>query len=381
MKMKKHMGKIKTLALLMLATGTMQAFAMQEVKLGFAAPMTGAQAKYGKDMQNGLILAVEEFNATKPKFNKEDVKFVLVSEDDQADPKTGTSVAQKLVDAKISGMLGHFNSGTSIPASSVYNKAGIAQIAMATAPEYTKQGFKNAFRMMTSDTQQGSVMGKFAASTLKFKRIAIIDDRTAYGQGLADQFEQAAKANGATIVRREFTTDKATDFKAILTNIKKDGADAIFFGGAEGQGAPLVQQMRGLAINSVFLSGEMVKTDNFIKLATKSAEGSIASLAGLPLDKMPKGAIYQAKYKKRFASDVETYSPYAYDAAYAMMSAMVKAGSADTAKYLPILASTAMSGVASKKLSYDAYGDLKDGSITIYKVVGGTWKAIQTIGN
>ncbi|MDF6993792.1 branched-chain amino acid ABC transporter substrate-binding protein, partial [Escherichia coli] len=142
------------------------ASAQEVIKLGFAAPMSGPQAQYGTDMKNGATLAVEEFNATKPKIAGKDVKFQLKAEDDQADPKTGTAVAQKLVDSGIKGMLGHFNSGTSIPASRVYNPAGIAQIAMATAPEYTKQGYKTTFRMMTSDTQQGSVVGTFAVKKL-----------------------------------------------------------------------------------------------------------------------------------------------------------------------------------------------------------------------
>ena len=164
--------------------------------MGFAGPMTGAQAHYGKDFQNGITLAVEDINATKPVIGGKPVRFVLDSADDQADPRTGTTVAQKLVDDGIKGMLGHFNSGTTIPASRIYANAGIPEIAMATAPEYTQQGFKTTFRMMTSDTQQGSVAGTFAVKTLRVKKIAIVDDRTAYGQGLADQFEKAAKACG-----------------------------------------------------------------------------------------------------------------------------------------------------------------------------------------
>lgn len=337
-------------ALCTLAGGAMTAASAQEViKLGFAAPMSGPQAQYGTDMKNGATLAVEEFNATKPKIAGKDVKFQLMAEDDQADPKTGTAVAQKLVDSGIKGMLGHFNSGTSIPASRVYNQAGIAQIAMATAPEYTKQGYKTTFRMMTSDTQQGSVVGTFAVKKLGYKNIAIVDDRTAYGQGLADEFEKAAKAAGATIVRREFTNDKASDFKAILTQIKSKNPDAVFYGGAEGQSAPLLKQMRELGMKSTLMSGEMSKTDDFIKLAgPQAAEGMVASLAGLPLEQMPGGAGYKARYEKRFGTPVQTYSPYAYDGAMALMKAMVAAGSSDPAKYLPILAATNTQGVTAK---------------------------------
>ena len=362
-----------------LAFGTTGAQA-EDIKLGFAAPMTGAQAQYGKDMQNGVVLAIEEFNATHPKIGGKEVKFVLLSEDDQADPKTGSVVAQKLVDKGIQGMLGHFNSGTSIPASTVYNRAGIPQIAMATAPEYTRQGFKNTFRMMTSDTQQGSVIGAFAVKKLGAKTIAIVDDRTAYGQGLADEFEKAAKAAGGKIVRREFTNDKAVDFKAVLTNIKRSNPDIIFFGGAEAQSAPMAKQMKELGLKAPLVSGEMSKTDNFIKLAGPAANGTVVSLAGLPLDQMPGGPGYKQRYEKRFGSKVETYSPYAYDGAMAMMKAMVKANSAEPAKYLPVLAKTSMIGVTTRNLAYDARGDLKDGGITVYKVVDGQWTVLESVG-
>ncbi|SFQ21925.1 branched-chain amino acid ABC transporter substrate-binding protein [Ralstonia sp. NFACC01] len=369
-------------ALCALAGGATTAASAQEViKLGYAGPMTGPQAQYGKDMQNGLTLAVEEFNATKPKIAGKEVKFQLISEDDQADPKTGTTVAQKLVDSGIKGMLGHFNSGTTIPASRIYNNAGIAEIAMATAPEYTKQGYKTTFRMMTSDTQQGSVVGTYAVKKLGYKNIAIVDDRTAYGQGLADEFEKAAKAAGATIVRREFTNDKASDFKSILTQIKGKKPDAVFYGGAEGQSAPLVKQMRELGMKSTLMSGEMSKTDDFIKLAgAQSAEGVVCSLAGLPLEQMPGGAGYKARYEKRFGTPVQTYSPYAYDGAMALMQAMVKAGSSDPSKYLPILAATNMQGVTAKHYAYDDKGDLKDGGITVYKVTGGKWTPLESVG-
>lgn len=360
--------------------GTAHAQQAEDVKLGFAGPMTGAQAHYGADFQNGITLAVEEMNATKPVIGGKPVRFVLDSADDQADPRTGTTVAQKLVDDGIKGMLGHFNSGTTIPASRIYANAGIPQIAMATAPEYTQQGFKTTFRMMTSDTQQGSVAGTFAVKNLGMKKIAIVDDRTAYGQGLADQFQKAAKAAGATIVDREFTNDKAVDFKAILTKLKSAKPDLVYYGGADSQAGPMVKQMKSLGIKAPLMGGEMVHTPTFLKIAGPAAEGTIASLAGLPLDDMPGGKDYVLKYKKRFNQDVETYSPYAYDGAMAMMKAMEKANSTDPVKYLPVLAKTDMAGVTTKSLEYDAKGDLKNGGITIYKVEGGQWKPLQSVG-
>ena len=377
-KMKQIAGA--TVVAAMSLVGTAHAQQAEDVKLGFAGPMTGAQAHYGADFQNGITLAVEEMNATKPVIGGKPVRFVLDSADDQADPRTGTTVAQKLVDDGIKGMLGHFNSGTTIPASRIYANAGIPQIAMATAPEYTQQGFKTTFRMMTSDTQQGSVAGTFAVKSLGMKKIAIVDDRTAYGQGLADQFAKAAKAAGATIVDREFTNDKAVDFKAILTKLKQVNPDLVYYGGADSQAAPMVKQMKSLGIKAPLMGGEMVHTPTFLKIAGPAAEGTIASLAGLPLDDMPGGKDYVVKYKKRFNQDVETYSPYAYDGAMAMMKAMEKANSTDPVKYLPVLAKTDMQGVTTKDLAYDAKGDLKNGGITIYKVENGQWKSLQSIG-
>ena len=369
-----------TLVAALSLAGTAHAQQVEEVKVGFAGPMTGAQAHYGKDFQNGITLAVEEMNATKPVIGGKPVHFVLDSADDQADPRTGTTVAQKLVDDGIKGMLGHFNSGTTIPASRIYANAGIPQIAMATAPEYTQQGFKTTFRMMTSDTQQGSVAGAFAVKNLGMKKIVVIDDRTAYGQGLADEFSKAAKAAGGTIIDREYTNDKAVDFKSVLTKAKAMAPDLVYFGGADSQAAPMVKQMKSLGIKAPLMGGEMVHTPTFLQIAGDAANGTVASLAGLPLDQMPGGKDYVAKYKKRFGEDVQTYSPYAYDGAMAMFDAMKKANSTDPAKYLPFLAKTSMPAVTSSDLAYDPRGDLKNGGITLYKVVDGKWTTLQSVG-
>ncbi|NDV12941.1 branched-chain amino acid ABC transporter substrate-binding protein [Crenobacter caeni] len=351
------------------------------VKIGFAAPLTGPQAHYGEEYKNGVTLAIEDANAEKPVIGGLAVTFELVAEDDQADPKAATQIAQKFVDDKVNGVVGHFNSGTSIPASKIYSDGGIPMVAMATAPAFTQQGFKNTFRSMTSDTQQGSVMGKFVVEKLGAKNIVIVDDRTAYGQGLADEFEKAVKAAGGTVSKREFTNDKATDFAAILTSIKAQNPDIIFFGGADAQSAPMAKQMKRLGIKAPLVSGEMTKTPNFVKLAGKEAEGTIASLAGLPLAQMPKGKDYETRYKTRFNTDVATYSPYGYDAARAMIAAMKKADSTDPAKYLPALASNAYTdGVTTSNWAYDDKGDLKDGGITVYQVKNGDWVVLETVG-
>lgn len=351
------------------------------VKIGFAAPLTGPQAHYGEEYKNGVTLAIEDANAEKPSIDGKPVTFELVAEDDQADPKIATQLAQKFVDNKVAGIVGHFNSGTSIPASKIYSDAGIPMVAMATSPVFTTQGYKTTFRSMTSDTQQGSVMGQFVVNKLGAKKIVIVDDRTAYGQGLADEFEKAVKAAGGEVVKREFTNDKATDFAAILTSIKGVSPDVVFYGGADAQSAPMAKQMKRLGLKAPLVSGEMTKTPNFLQLAGKEAEGTIASLAGLPLDKMPKGADYATRYKARFNMDVATYSPYGYDATRVLIAAMKEANSADPAKYLPVLAKIEYKdGVTSSNWTYDEKGDLKDGGITVYKVQNGQWTVMETVG-
>ncbi|WP_028534806.1 branched-chain amino acid ABC transporter substrate-binding protein [Paludibacterium yongneupense] len=351
------------------------------VKIGFAAPLTGPQAHYGDEYKNGVTLAIEDANAEHPKIGGKPVTFVLDAQDDQADPKTATQLAQRFVDDKVSGIIGHFNSGTSIPASTIYANAGIPEIAMATAPAFTAQGYKTVFRSMTSDTQQGGVMGRYVVEKLGARRIVIVDDRSAYGQGLADEFEKSAKAAGGEIVKREYTNDKATDFAAILTSIKAVHPDAVYYGGADAQSAPMVKQMKRLGLTMPLVSGEMTKTPDFLHVAGAEGDGTIASLAGLPLDKMPKGKEYAAHYKARFNTEVATYSPYGYDAARVMIAAMKQADSAEPAKYLPTLARIDYTdGVTAPHIGYDDRGDLKVGGITVYKVVKGKWTVLETIG-
>lgn len=367
---------LATLSAASLATSQAQA---ADVKLGFAAPLTGAQAHYGIDMQNGLQMALDEANKQGIKLDGETAHFVLVSRDDQADPKTGVVVAQQLVDEQVKGVLGHFNSGTTIPASRVYHDAHLPEIAMATSPVYTAQGYNNTFRMMTSDTQQGAAAGKFMVTVLKANKVAIIDDRTAYGQGLADEVEKAVKAAGGQVVRREFTTDKSEDFTSILTNIKKAAPAAVFFGGVDQQSAPMKQQMVKLGIKAPLVSGEMTRSDDFIKIAGKAAEGTYASLAGVPLETMPTGKDFAQRYEATFKQAPGVYSPYAYDGAWNMIMAMKEAGSADPAKYLPVLAKLTRKGATSGNIAYDAKGDLKEVAVTLYKVHDGKWEMVQTM--
>jgi branched-chain amino acid transport system substrate-binding protein len=355
---------------------TAQAEEAVTVKIGQSSPLTGPQAHIGKDNDNGVRLAIDEINAKKPVIDGKAVTFEVMSEDDQADPKTATIVAQRMIDEGIVGVVGHLNSGATIPASKVYADNDIPQVSpSATAIKYTAQGFKTAFRVMTNDEQQGKVLGTYAAKL--GKKVAIVDDQTAYGQGLAAEVEKAAKAAGAEVVAVEHTNDKATDFSAILTSIKGKAPDVVFFGGMDPQGAPMAKQMRQLGMKAQFLGGDGLQTPKFIELAGADAEGAIASIPGLPIEKMPKGADFKKKFEEKYGQ-IQLYAPYAYDAAYVMVDAMQRANSTDPAKYLPELGKTSFEGVTGK-IGFDAKGDLTSGPITLYTVKGGKWETLETI--
>lgn len=348
------------------------------VKIGQVSPLTGPQAHLGKDNDNGARLAIDENNAAGIMLGGKKVKFLLVSEDDVADPRTATIVAQKLVDQRVAGVIGHLNSGTSIPASKIYLDAGIPQISpSATAITYTAQGYKTAFRVMTNDRQQGKVLGEYAVKNMGAKRIAIIDDRTAYGQGLADEVDKAVKASGGEVIAREFTTDRSTDFLAILTSIKSKKPDVVFYGGMDAQGGPMAKQLQSLGIQAKFLGGDGLQTTEFLKLAGSQADGVTASSPGLPIDSMPGGKEFRQKFTDRFGA-IQTYAPYAYDAVNVMVEAMKKADSAEPARYLAELPKVQRSGVTGN-ISFDESGDVRGGAITLYQVKGGKWEVLETV--
>jgi branched-chain amino acid transport system substrate-binding protein len=367
----------KLLIAMILAVAPWAATAADAVKIGCVAPLTGPQAHLGRDIENGARLAVDTINAANPSLGGKPVQFALQVEDDQADPKTATVVAQKLVDEGAMGVVGHLNSGASIPASRIYSDNGVPQVSPAsTAVAYTHQGFKTTFRLMANDSQQGHALGQYAVKL--GKRVAVVDDRTAYGQGLIDEVIKAVKAAGGEIVGREYTTDKSTDFTAILTSIKAKKPDVVVFGGMDPQAAPMLRQMRTLGMKTSFLGGDGMQSAEFIKLAGSSAEGAIGSSPGLPLEKMPGGADFTKRFGEKFGK-VQIYAPFSHDAALVLIQAMLRAGSAEPAQYLPELVKTQVDGVIGP-IAFDAKGDLKDGPVTLYQVKDGKWQAVETIG-
>lgn len=377
-----RIGQLSALAIAIVLAGCGQKEAAktgpETIRIGSVAPLTGSQSHIGKDNDNGARLAVDEINAQGLTLGGKAVMLELVSEDDAADPKTATNVAQKLVDQGVKAVIGHLNSGTTIPASKIYHDAGIPQISpSATATAYTAQGYNTAYRVMANDAQQGKALGQYAVNKVGAKKVAIIDDRTAYGQGLADEFEKAAKAAGATVVAREYTSDKATDFAAILTSIKGKSPDLVFFGGMDPQGGPLAQQLKRLGLSAKLLGGDGLQNINFIKLAGADGEGVIASSPGLPLDAMPGGADFKKRFEAKYGP-IQVYAPYAYDAVQVLVAAMKRADSADPAKVLAALPQTDHAGV-SGPLRFDAKGDTAGGAVTLYQVKNGAWAVLETV--
>jgi branched-chain amino acid transport system substrate-binding protein len=355
----------------------------QVVKIGHVGPVSGAIAHLGKDNEWGARLAIEELNAKGVSINGKKIKFELVAEDDAADPKQGTAAAQKLVDAKVSGVVGHLNSGTTIPASKIYSDAGIPQISpSSTNPKYTRQGYKTAFRVVADDVHLGGTLGRYAVNELKGKSIAVIDDRTAYGQGVAEEFEKAVKAAGGNLVGHEFTTDKATDFMPILTTLKGKKPDIIFFGGMDAVGGPMMKQMKSLGIKAKFMGGDGICTNEMIKLAGDAmADGQVVCAEAGGVDGALKKGMddFGAKFKKRFNDDVKLYSPYVYDAVFVMVDAMQRAKSSEPAKYLPELAKTTGFKGVTGTISFDAKGDIKNGALTLYTFKAGKRDQIAVV--
>jgi branched-chain amino acid transport system substrate-binding protein len=348
-----------------------------EIRIGHVAPLTGGIAHLGKDNENGARLAIDQANQAKLQIGGQTVTFALLSEDDQADPKVGTTVAQKLVDAKVAGVVGHLNSGTSIPASPIYNQAGIPVISgSATNPKLTEQGFKNQFRIVGRDDQQGPAIASYLAGEKNPKLVAVIDDATAYGEGIANEVEKTLKAANIQVLPREKGTDRTTDWKAVLTKLRGKQPDAVFYGGMDATGGPLLKQGRELGMKAVFAFGDGACTDKMQELAGDAAEGLLCSQAGIPPQAASK--TFLDAYKKQFNADPILYSPFTYDAVNLLIEAMKKANSADPAKYLPELRKISFSG-ATGSISFDDKGDREDAEITIFTMKGGKIEPLAVV--
>jgi branched-chain amino acid transport system substrate-binding protein len=359
------------------------AHAQQEVKIGAAAPASGPSAHLGKDIENGARLAIEDLNAKGAMIAGKKVKWALQAEDDGGDPKQGTAVAQKLVDGGVVAVVGHLNSGTTVPASKIYYSAGIPQITpSATTPLYTHQGFKSAFRLVANDQMVGATLARYAAATLQVRKVAVIDDRTAFGQGLADEFVKGIKkAGGVELVSRQYTSDKATDFNAILTQIRGRHPDLVFYGGMDAVAGPMLKQMQALGIDVRFMGGDGVCSERLPELAGGAVgEDRItcAVAGGVSGAQEAAYAAFAERYRQRYKYELQTYAPYAYDAVMVFAAAMQAAGSSDPARFVPALAAIHYQGVTGA-IAFDANGDLGSAALTLFTYRGGKKTKMQVV--
>ena len=342
-----------------------------QVKIGTVSPLSGPSAHAGKDIENGARMAIDDLNAKGIVLGGSKVQWVLQPEDDGADPRTGTTVAQKLVDAKVAAVVGHLNSGTTVPASKIYANAGIPQISpAATTPVYTNQVFKTAFRVVANDNLIGRTLATYTLGTLKAKKIAVIDDRTAFGQGLADEFVKGVKkaGAGASVVSRQFTGDKATDFSAILTQIRARDPDVIFYGGMDAVAGPMLKQMKALGLRAKLISGDGVCSEKMPLLAGDAlVDDKVYCVVAGGVGAAQEAGLnaFTQRYQQRYKLPVQSYAPYAYDAVMVFAKAMQSANSSDPAKFLPALAAVRHEGITGS-IAFDRKGDLRDAAMTIY---------------
>jgi branched-chain amino acid transport system substrate-binding protein len=344
------------------------------VKVGFAAPLTGDNALYGQGMKRAVELALAEANASEEAKAK-GITFEIRAEDDAADPKQAVNVANALsADAGVVALVGHFNSGCSIPASPVYNEAGMAMVTVSSNPQLTAQGYNVVNRIVAKDDAQGGFAGAMAID-MGFMEIAIIDDATPYGQGLAAEFKKAFTAAGGTVVSEDRIQPKEVDFSALVTKLKKAAPAAVYYAGAHTEGALITKQMTEAGLKVPVIGGDMLYTPEYIKIAgADNAEGDIATSLGLPLEQQPKGAEFLEKYEAEYGQAPEAYDSYAYDAANVIIAAVLKSG-VDRAAVASAIRAGSIDGVTGV-VAFDENGDNKQQVISSFKVDGGEWKQI-----
>lgn len=359
------------LAALFATIGVHAHAAEQVVKIGVSGPLSGANAFAGKDNENGVRMAIEELNAQKIQVGADVLRFVLQSEDDAGDPKQGVTVAQKFADAGVKFVLGPYNSGVAIPASRVYNDSGILMSTVGTNPKITASGYPTVFRIVASDTQVGSAVAGYAAKELKIKNIGVIDDRTAFGQGIAMEFKRQAQKAGIKVAGHEFTNDKASDFAAILTALRAKKVDAIFYGGYAPQAAPMVRQMKQLGLNVPLLGGDTLCSPEMARLGGAAVGENVrCAQAGAIVAKQPGGAAFLAGYKKRFGREPDVYAPSFYDQTKFIAQAIQSARTVDAKAVGVAMHTISYQGVVGT-YGYDPKGNLKKTAVTVYTFKNG----------
>lgn len=345
------------------------------VKIGFAAPLTGDNAIYGQGMKRAVEMAIAEANES-GEAAEAGYEFVLAAQDDQADPKQAVNVANLLVgDGDVVGVVGHFNSGCSIPASPVYDRAGMAMVSVSSNPQLTAQGFATVNRIVAKDDAQGGAAATLVYDTLGIKSVVVIDDSTPYGEGLATEFLKEFEAAGGEVLATDKIQAKEVDFSALITKFKSVNPGAIYYGGAHTEGALISKQASEAGLDVPVIGGDMLFSADYVSIAgVDNAEGDICTSLGLPLEQQPRGVEFMEAYEARYGQAPEAYDSYAYDSAWIIIQAALDAGADRTAVAEQIRTMTydGVTGIA----DFDDNGDTKNAAISAYRVVDGVWEQL-----
>ncbi len=345
------------------------------VKVALVAPLTGDIAAHGQGMKRGAELAVEEA-VQSGRFKN--VRLELAAFDDRGDPKEAVTVANQIIsDPTILGVVGHLNSGCSIPASQIYNRRNVLMITPAsTNPKLTQQGLKNVFRLCTTDDVQGKFAADFAIDGLKIERAVVIHDKTAYGQGLADEFRKEFEARKGPVLSYDGIDVGEKDYKALLTRIKTSSPQLIYFGGMHPECGLISKQAKELGLAIPVFAGDGVVTPEYAKIGGPATEGDYASMTGLPPEKLPAAQQFLENYRKRFPKDdMQPYDPYTYEAVNLVLEAIEKTGG-DRAKMIDYIANVKFNGILGES-SFDEKGDTRNKMITIYQVKNGKFVSVD----
>lgn len=354
----------------------------REVKIAIAEPLTGDIAALGQGLKRAAVLAIEEANASGrfPRFKLRGVEF-----DDRSDPKEAVNVANRIVsDPDIVAVVGHFNSGCSIPASAVYARAGLPMLnAGSSNPQLTLQqlspswpGPHNIFRVNTTDDAQGTIAAEFAAQSLKSKTVAIVHDKTAYGQGIAEVFQTRFTELGGTVLSFDGVQTGDKDFKALVTRIKPLAPDLLYFGGTYTEGGLILRQAREAGLKAPYLTGEISFDPDFLRIAGGAAEGAYVTYLGRPPELLESAKLFIEKYRLAYpGSEVKAYDHYAYEVTNILLAAMEKVGP-DKSKIIETLRGMSYTGVLGTT-TFDEKGDTKNKTITLFVVKDGTFVPLQ----
>ena len=371
---------MKKMLLTSVALGLGLAFssgANAQIKIGVAGPITGPNAAFGAQLKNGVEQAVEDINAAGG-INGQ--KLQIIIGDDVSDPKQGVSVANKFAAEGVKMVVGHFNSGVSIPASEVYQEAGIVQITPAsTNPRFTERNMWNTFRTCGRDDQQGAVAGSYLASKFNGKKVAIVHDKTPYGKGLADETQKAMNAKGLKEVMYEGINVGEKDYTALVSRLKQAGVDVVYFGGLHTEAGLIIRQMRDQGLNAPLMGGDGIVSAEFVSIAGPGAEGTLMTFSPDPC-KNPNAKDVLPKFKAKNI-DPEAYTLYAYAAVEILKAAAEEAKSTDGKKIAEVMKQGKPFKTVIGDISFDQKGDITRPDYIMYEWKKGQDGKIDYSGN